>query len=101
LGHRCGGSDDDQGDQRDANDHRPAARRAVEDSVPSDSKWRRRWFPLLVEFRIPAKDANWLLWQLSLLNITAAFVYPSLRGVVEALREQRHYHYELLDRGGD
>jgi hypothetical protein len=50
---------------------------------------------LLVEFRIPPKDANWLLWQLSLLNITGAFVYPGLKGVVEALRERRYHHYEL------
>lgn len=34
LGHRCGGSDDDQGDQRDANDHRPAARRACSLELP-------------------------------------------------------------------
>jgi hypothetical protein len=70
----------------------------VDAVVPPDSKWRHRWYPLLYEFQVPPMDANWLLWQLALLGITGAFVYPGLRGVVEAMRERRYHHYQLAGR---
>lgn len=68
----------------------------VEPYVQPGSEWPAR-FPLLVEYRVPAKDANWLLWQLSLVGVSGAFVYPGLRGVVDSIRERRFHHYNLLD----
>jgi FRG domain len=47
------------------------------------------WFPMLIEYQVPAREARTTMLTLAELGVTAASVYPGLNGVVEALREQR------------
>jgi hypothetical protein len=48
-------------------------------------------FPMLIEYRVPAREARTTMLTLAELGVTAASVYPGLNGVVETLREGRFY----------
>jgi hypothetical protein len=72
---------------------------AAESLVEEASGWCRL-FPMMIEFRVPSKEAQWLLGQLSLQGVSAASVYPGLRGVVDAIKEQRFCVHHRAPRGG-
>ena len=48
-------------------------------------------FPYLVEFRVPAREARTLLRLLAQMNVTAASVFPGLRGCVDAIKDERFH----------
>jgi hypothetical protein len=54
-------------------------------------------FPMLVEFRVPAKEARTTLLTLFHLGVSAATVYPGLGGVVESMRERRYFQWAQPD----
>ena len=48
-------------------------------------------FPLLVEFRVPVAEARTSMLLLESMGVTAATIYPGLKGVAEALEELRFF----------
>lgn len=50
-------------------------------------------FPLLIEFRIPVREARTALLTLATMGVSAASVFPGLQGIVDALRERRYYQW--------
>lgn len=57
-----------------------------------DGGWRHL-FPLLVEFRIPVKEARNVLMTLGTMGVSAASVFPGLQGIVDALKERAYYQW--------
>jgi hypothetical protein len=53
----------------------------------------RYLFPLLVEFRIPVKEARTALMTLGTMGVSAASVFPGLQGIADALKERRYYQW--------
>lgn len=50
-------------------------------------------FPLLIEFRVPAREARTTLMLLERFGVTAASVFPGLGGVARSLDEPRFYEW--------
>ncbi|HEX7840711.1 MAG TPA: FRG domain-containing protein [Kofleriaceae bacterium] len=57
-----------------------------------DHSWRRA-FPLLVEFRVPVWEARTVLLTLKHMGVTAASIYPGLKGVADAMKEASLYEW--------
>lgn len=53
-------------------------------------------FPLLVEFRVPTREARTALMLLEKSGVSAATIYPGLLGVADALKEERFYQWAAV-----
>jgi hypothetical protein len=50
-------------------------------------------FPLLIEFRVPSREARTALMLLAHMGVSGAAIYPGLAGASIALREHRFYQW--------